>query len=252
MKMLHEIRLLFKRKMLETLREPVWLISGLSTPILYLALFTPLLKGLNSPAFGSSNVLEMFVPGVLVLMAIGAGMGAGWVVIWELQSGVIERLRVTPTHRFSLLMGTVLRDIVMFIVPAVLVIFIASLFGFHVHLLGLFILLILLSLLTAVISATSSSLGLILKNIGSLAAIITGLQLPLTLLAGILLPLSIGPLWLRVIAHFNPLYYAVEASRDLAVGTIFNLHVGLGFLVMVLLTIIVLWWSTRVYRKVVS
>ncbi|HEY4392149.1 MAG TPA: hypothetical protein VGN02_12460 [Paenibacillus sp.] len=57
---------------------------------------------------------------------------------------------------------------------------------------------VLLSLLTAIISATSSSLGLILQNVGSLAAVVANLQLPITLLAGILLPLSIGPKWLRV------------------------------------------------------
>lgn len=252
MKILREIRLLFIRKMLETLREPVWIISGLSTPLLYLALFTPLLKGLNSPMFGSGKALDVFVPGVLALMAFGAGMGAGWVVIWELQSGVIERFRVTPASRFSLLMGTVLKDIVMFIIPALLVVFVASLFGFHVHFEGLGVLIILLSLLTAVLSATSGSLGLILKNIGSLAAVVTGLQLPITLLAGILLPLSIGPGWIRVLAHFNPMYYVVEASRVLAAGTINSSSVLQAFLVMIPLTLLVLWWSTGVYRKAVS
>jgi ABC-2 type transport system permease protein len=252
MKTLHEIRLLFSRKMLETLRAPIWVISGLTTPLLYLALFAPLLKGMNSPMFGSSRVLDIFVPGILALMAFGAGMGAGWIVIWELQSGVIERFRVTPVSRFSLLMGTVLKDVVMFTVPAILVIIVSSLFGFHTHFAGLVVLFILLCMLTAIISAVSGSLGLILKEIGSLAAVVTGLQFPLTLLAGVLLPLSIGPGWLRFIAHFNPMYYVVEASRILAVGTINDSKVWQAFIVMLPLTVIVLWWSTRVYRKAVS
>jgi hypothetical protein len=58
-------------------------------------------------------------------------MGAGWVVIWEMDSGVIERLRVTPASRLALLLGTVLRDVVMFAVPAVIMIAIAIPFGFH-------------------------------------------------------------------------------------------------------------------------
>lgn len=252
MKILHEIRLLFWRKMLETIREPAWVIAGLSTPLLYLALFTPLLKGLGSPLFSSGRALDVFVPGILALMAFGAGMGAGWVVIWELQSGVIERLRVTPASRFSLLMGAVLRDIVMLIVPSLLVIIVASWFGFHLHWGGLAVLLVLLSLLTAVVSAASGSLGLIMKEIGSLAAVVTSLQLPITLLAGVLLPLSMGPGWLKDIAHFNPMYYVVEAARMLAAGTINSSTVGQAFLVMIPLTFIVLWWSTRVYRKAVA
>ena len=38
--------LFFRRKLLETLRQPVWIITGLTTPVLYLALFAPLLRSL--------------------------------------------------------------------------------------------------------------------------------------------------------------------------------------------------------------
>ena len=90
---------------------------------------------------------------------------------------------------------------------------------------------VLLALLTAACSATSSALGIKLKQIGSLAAVVTGVQLPLTLLSGILLPLSLGPAWLRVLGHLNPMYYTVQAARDLAAGTITTTAVGIGFLV---------------------
>lgn len=252
MKTIIEISLLFKRKMLELLRQPVWLFSGLMTPLLYIALFSPLLKGLSNPPLGTGAVLDSFVPGVLTLLAFGSGMGSGWVMIGELQSGVIERLRVSPASRFSLLIGAVLRDVVGFIATSLLVIIISALFGFRVHIPGLILLLVLLSLLTAIISAWSGSLGLILKNIGSLAAVVTGLQLPLTLLSGILLPISLGPKWLQVIAHFNPLYYTVEASRVLADGKIHNSETLLAFAVILPLTAVVLWWSTRVYQKAVA
>ncbi|HVM70529.1 MAG TPA: ABC transporter permease [Anaerolineales bacterium] len=251
MKTLNEIRLLFWRKVLETLRQPIWIITGLTTPLLYLALFAPLLNGMKA-MLGNGNVLNLFVPGILVLMAFGSGMGSGWIVIWELQTGVIERLRVTPASRFSLLMGSVLKDAAMFIPPAVLVILLAAVFGFELHWAGLAVLLVLLFLLTAVVSAISTSLGLILKQIGSLAAVVTGFQLPLTLLAGVLLPLSIGPQWLQIIAHFNPMYYVVEAARALAGGSLANTQVLLAFLVMLPLSVIVFAWSTGVYRKAVA
>jgi len=242
--------LFFRRKLLETLRQPVWIISGLSAPLLYLALFEPLLKSLAGGAgFPPGQVLEVFVPGILTLMAFGAGMGAGWVVIWEMDSGVIERLRVTPASRLALLLGTVLRDIVMFAVPAVVVIVIAIPFGFQARWGGLALLLLLLAALTAACSASSSALGIGLKQIGSLAAVVTGLQLPLTLLSGILLPLSLGPGWLRVLGHLNPMYYAVEAARDLAAGTITTAAVGIGFLVTGTAAALALWWGTRSYRQ---
>jgi ABC-2 type transport system permease protein len=72
------------------------------------------------------------------------------------------------------------------------------------------------------------------------------------LLSGVLLPLALAPEWMRVIAHANPMYYVVEASRKLAAGDIVNGTVGLAFLVMVPLTFLVVWWSTGIFRKAVS
>jgi len=245
--------LFFRRKLLETLRQPVWLVTGLTTPLLYLALFAPLLRSLaGGPAFPPGQVLDVFVPGILVLIAFGAGMGAGWPVIWELDSGVIERLRVTPASRFALLLGTTARDVAMFAVPGVVVMAIAAIFGFHAHWGGLVVLLVLLALLTAACSATSSALGLNLKQIGSLAAVVTGVQLPLTLLSGILLPLSLGPEWLQVLAHLNPMYYAVQASRSLAAGAVLTGTVGLGFLVTGAAAALALWWGTRSYQRAMT
>lgn len=245
--------LLFRRKLLEFLRQPTWVFVGLATPLLYLALFTPLLQPLaGSPAFPTGDVLDVFVPGILVLMAFGAGMGAGWIVIWEIETGVIERLSVTPVSRLALLLGTVLRDVVTFVLPALLVIVIAVPFGFHAHWAGIAVLLVLLSLVTATVSAWSGSLGILLRQIGSLAAVVTGLQLPLTLLSGILLPLSIAPTWLVVVAHVDPLYYAVVASRDLAAGTLGSAAVVQGFAILGAITLLMLWWATRVYRRALA
>ncbi|MDR1070373.1 MAG: ABC transporter permease [Gracilibacteraceae bacterium] len=252
MRVFTEIGLFFNRRLKDTLRQPVWILSGLMTPLLYILLFAPLLKNIGYPPKTTAEVLNSFVPGILTLLAFGAGMGSGWTVISELASGVIERLRVTPASRFSILMGAVLCDVVSFVVPAVPVVAISALFGFRVDIGGLATLLTLCCLLTAVTSAWSGALGLILKQIGSLAAVVTGLQLPLTLLSGVLLPISLGPKWLIVVAHVNPMYYTAEASRVLAAGGVRSAETGLAFLVMIPLTAITLWWATGVYRKAVA
>ena len=148
--------------------------------------------------------------------------------------------------------SVVLSDIAAFLVPAALVIGISACFGFEVHIGGLLVLVLLLCLLTAIVSAWSLSLGLILKQVSSLAAVVTGLQLPLTLLSGVLLPLSMGPQWLQNIAYINPMYYTVEASRVLATGIINSSETLTAFIVMIPLTVVVLAWATRVYQKAVA
>ncbi|MBE0068762.1 hypothetical protein F3K46_06850 [Thermoanaerobacterium thermosaccharolyticum] len=62
----------------------------------------------------------------------------------------------------------------------------------------------------------------------------------MTLLTGVMLPLSIGSKWPQIIAHFNPMYYAVKTARVLASRTIDNSKVLQAFIVMPPLTLLVM------------
>ncbi len=238
MKTARDIGLLFQRYATQLLRNPVWLIVGFSTPILYLALFTPLLKNLaGAGGLPSGNVLDLFLPGILSL---------------ELKAGVIERFRVTPASRFAILTGPILASMVMMFVFDAVVVAVGAGFGFSVHWAGLAVLAVLLGLLMIIMAAFSIATALVTKEISGFAAIVNGINLPILLLAGVLLPISLGPAWMRVIAHFNPLYYLVQASRVLASGTLADPAVWQAFAVLVPLCALVLTWATRVFRHAVA
>ncbi len=253
MKSLRDIALLFKRNFIQSFRNPTWLIVGLSTPLLYLALYTPLLQKLaGGPGFPTSNVLDVFLPGMLAFLAFGNGSSEGYQTIFDLRDGLIERFRVTPVSRYALLISPILSDIAWLFIFVAILIAVAVPFGFNAHIAGLLVSFVLLALLVIITGAFSIAIALINKDISSFSAIITGINLPILLLSGVLLPLSLAPTWMQVIAHFNPLYYVVEADRVLANGDIINATVELAFLVTVVLAIGTLWWATRVYRKAVA
>ncbi len=253
MKTVLDTGLLFQRYTRQMLRNPVWLFVGFSTPILYLVLFTPLLKDLPGTAnVPSGGVLELFLPGILALLAFSSGASTGFGTIFELQSGLIERLRVTPASRFAILIGPILSGLMMMTVFDAVVVAVGFGFGFTVHWVGLLILTVLLWILAMLMAAFSTATALVTKDISSFAAIINGINLPILLLAGVLLPISLGPVWLRTLAHFNPLYYLVVAARALAVGHISDPSVWQAFAVLVPLCGLVLAWATRVFRRAVS
>ncbi len=253
MKTARDIGLLFQRYATQLLRNPVWLIVGFSTPILYLALFTPLLKNLaGAGGLPSGNVLDLFLPGILSLLAFASGTGPGFSTIFELKAGVIERFRVTPASRFAILTGPILASMVMMFVFDAVVVAVGAGFGFSVHWAGLAVLAVLLGLLMIIMAAFSIATALVTKEISGFAAIVNGINLPILLLAGVLLPISLGPAWMRVIAHFNPLYYLVQASRVLASGTLADPAVWQAFAVLVPLCALVLTWATRVFRHAVA
>ena len=250
MKTTRDIGLLFQRQLTQLLRNPVWLMVGFSTPILYLALFTPLLRSVAH--LPGHAVLDLFLPGILALLAFASGVSSGFNTIFELKGGVIERLRVTPASRFAILTGPILASMLMMFVFDAIVVAVGAGFGFSLHWSGLAVLAVLLGLLMIITAAFSIATALITKEISGFAAIVNGINLPVLLLAGVLLPISLGPGWMRVLAHFNPLYYLVVSARVLAGGTLTGAAVWQAFAVLVPLCAVILAWATRVFRKAVA
>jgi len=251
MKTSRDIGLLFQRYIRQMLRNPVWLFVGFSTPVIYLALFTPLLKAVIG-GVSTGSVLQLFLPGILALLAYASGSTAGYQTIIEMEQGLIERLRVTPASRFAILFGPILSTLVMMTIFDSVVVAVGCAFGFTMHWTGMLVLAVLLWTLAALTAAFSTATALKTKDMGSFASIINGMNLPLLLLAGVLLPISVGPLWIRVLAHFNPLYYLTAAARALSVGHFSNAAVWQAFAVIVPLCALVLAWATRVFRTAVS
>jgi len=253
MQILKEVLLLTKRSIEACLRNPVFLFMGVATPIIYLALFTPLLNTLIlNGGLHTDNVMSLFIPGMLPIIAFSTGIFTGFGMIDEIRSGVIERFRVTPARRFSILSGPVLFDTLTVFFQSLFFIIIALPFGFRANFLGLIILFLLLALLSCTTSSFGNALALIVKNEDRYAPIVHGINLPVLLLSGTLLPMSLAPRWLNILAHFNPVYYVVEASRLLAKGEIFSMNVLYAFLVLICFTLISMVWATNIFKKVVT
>jgi ABC-2 type transport system permease protein len=53
-------------------------------------------------------------------------------------------------------------------------------------------------------------------------------------------------------AHFNPLYYAVQAARVLASGTLSGSAVWQAFAVLVPLCALMVSWATRIVRRAIA
>jgi ABC-2 type transport system permease protein len=253
MKTLTDIGLLFRRKMRETLRNPIYILTSLLTPIIYLALFSPLLKKLvGVPGLTANDVLNVFIPGLLAIIAFLGGLFVGYNMIDEVRNGVVERFRVTPTSRFALLAGRVLRDMVNMLVIITVFAVIAIPFGFHPDAVGFLVFVPLLCLLLITTSSFGNALGLLLRDEDRLSPIVQGVNLPILLLSGMLLPMELAPTWLQVIAHFNPVYYIVEAGRVLVAGHLADVKVTEAYVFMVPLTILTVVWATRAFQKAVS
>ena len=253
MKLLRDTWLMWQRYMGIFLRNPTWVFIGLAQPVLYLLLFAPLLKGIaNAPGFPPGGAYNVFVPGLLIQLGLFGASGVGFGLIAELRAGVIERFRVTPVSRFALLLGRALRDIFVLVVQATVLMLLAIPFGLHATVAGILVMLALVALIGLGMSSIAYAAALALKSEDSYAPLIFTVSLPLLLLSGVLLPLTLAPRWLQTIANLNPLSYAVKAARDMFNGHAGDPDVFKGLAIMLALAIVGVFIGARAFKRTVA
>ncbi len=247
MKFLRDTWLVYSRQMLLQVRNPVWVAVGIIQPLFYLLLFAPLLK----PALQTSSDAEtyrVFVPGMLVMLAMFMGF-SGFGLIAELRAGIIERSRVTPVSRVALLLGRCLRDVTTLLFQAIIVTVLAIPFGLRVELIDLLLAFLLVALMAMFMSSIGYALGLKLRSEDALAPLLNMFVVPIMLLAGILLPLTYAPNWLKRVADFNPFNWGVEGARALFAGDTGNPFVWKALLILGPLTLLAVTVSSRAFAK---
>jgi len=250
MPVVRETWLVFRRAMRLSLRNPVWVVLGLIQPILYLALFGPLLKPVVAArGFPPGDAWQVFVPGLLVQLGIFGAAFVGFGLVAEYRAGVIERSRVTPASRAALLLGRVMRDVVVLLVQAVVLTVCSAAFGLRAPVGGVVIGIAVVALLGAAFSSLSYAAALTLKSEDALAPLLNGLAIPVLLLSGILLPMSLAPTWLRRVSDLNPLKWVVDGLRATFRGDIVGAATGWGLFATIGLVIVGVAIGTRTFRR---
>jgi ABC-2 type transport system permease protein len=248
MKLARDTWLIFQRQFQLLWRQPVWIFVGVFQPVMYLLLFAPLLRpALNVQT--DAEAYRIFVPGLLVLLAIFGGLFQGFGLIAELRAGVIERSRVTPVSRVAMLLGRSLRDVTSLILQAVIITVLALFFGLRVYIGDLLLAYLLLGLIALMTSAVSYAIALKVKSEDALAPLMNTVAQPVLLLSGILLPLAFAPAWLKRIADWNPFSWAVDGTRALFNGDIGNGVVWQALLIMAVLTVLAVMWAAREFAR---
>ncbi|MFF5206110.1 ABC transporter permease [Streptosporangium sp. NPDC000396] len=237
---LREIWLVFRHNARISLRQRFGIAFGVIQPLLYLVLFGPL--------FATIGTWETLVPGLLVQVGLlSAGM-AGFGIVFDARSGVLERLRVTPARRVSLLLGRVLSNSLTLLIQSVMLILVGYAFGLRAAVPGVLAGLVLMMLLGVSLAALSNAIALTMNSDLFAPMVSTGI-VPLVLLSGAFLPMSMAPVWLDALSRVTPFRYVLEAIRDLFNGHYATWTVAAGVAVTLVLSVACVTVGTRVFNR---
>jgi ABC-2 type transport system permease protein len=245
--------LITMNELLVTMRNPFWIFRGLFQPVIYLLLFGPLLNGVaGTRGFPATNAIQFFAPGLLIMNALFSAGFEGFTLQDKVDSGFLERLRVTPISRLSLALGFILQSSITLLIQSIALIICALFFGLKVDLAGMVALVFLILLIGVTMASVSFCLALITREGGVLAGITNTFILPLLILSGVMLPISFGPPIIQAIARLDPMLYAVNGARALINGNLMDPSIPVAFAVFVVLSLIALALFIRTMREAVA
>ena len=189
-------------------------------PLLWLFIFGTALQGNRVLSGGHEDYRAYLAPGVMAQAALFIAIFFGLAVIWERDVGQLQRLLATPIPRLGIVLGKATGACIRALTQAVVLLAVLAVARIAIRWNPLDILgaLVLLLLATGGFACLSMILASLVRTrerfMGSGQLVV----MPLFFASSALYPLAIMPVWLRVVAHANPLSYEVHGMRDLLLG----------------------------------
>jgi oleandomycin transport system permease protein len=208
-----------RRSLVKTLRNPGLLGDAVLLPIIFLVLFVYLFGG--AVAGSPHQYLQYIFPGVMVMTMIISGMMATGVILnIDIKKGIFDRFRSLPIARSAPLIGSVLGDLIRYVLALVTLFLVAYILGFRIH----------TNPLSALAAGTLSVTfgfclswayvlaGVVIRDTAAVQSVIVLTMFPLAFGTNMVAPTRTMPGWLQAFVKANPVTHVVDAVRGLLLG----------------------------------
>lgn len=201
-------------------REPTELLTRSLQPLLWLLVFGQVFARARVIESGSIGYLAFLAPGILAQSVLFTAIFYGIGVIWDRDSGILQKQLVSPAWRPALVLGRAGTAGVRGLAQAAVVIVVAVLLGIRLRAspLGYLSVGCFVVLSAGVFSTLSLAIACLVKTRERFMGIGQVLTMPLFFASNAVYPIAMMPHWLQQIARLNPLTYLVDALRTLLVG----------------------------------
>jgi ABC-2 type transport system permease protein len=179
-------------------------------PLLYLFVLG---SGLGAATrFGTHGYMPFIFPGVVTLCLLTTAVFSGIGIVMDRQIGFMKAILVTPVSRVGVAFGKICSGALQALVVGLVILLFSPLahVSFSPGSLALFSCVMVLSAIT--FSAIGVAIATQLSTF-AFPVVAQGLLMPLFFLSGAMYPLGQAPEWLQILAHLDPVAYAVDLLR---------------------------------------
>ncbi len=202
-------------------RVPANPISIVLYPLIQLFVFSQLFKDIvQLPGFGGGqSYLAYLVPGQIAFTVFFATAWSGTNLLVDYRNGYLDKLRVTPISRYSILAGELVPLFFEAMIMGGAILALSVVLGAQVEtgLAGAFVILVLGGAFGVAWAGTSFVPALLTKS-EQATGTLSILFFPIAFMSTAFVPPALMPEWLRVVNDWNPITFVIEAMRPLMVS----------------------------------
>jgi len=235
-----------KRDIIRSFRQRSQLYGSIMRPVIWLFLLgTGLRSSFSAPA--GFTYTQYIFPGMIVMNILFASIMSGTTIIWDREFGFLKEIMVAPMSRISIVFGKTLSGSIIATIQGVIVLAFFPLVGLHLSVIQ--VILIIPGMFIIALSITS--LGIMIASrmtsFEGFGTINNFLVMPLFFLSGAMYPTDSVPSWLKPMIYINPVSYAVNLLRGIALKINTNYLIDIG--VIVIFAFIILSITTFIFVK---
>lgn len=229
-----DVWITLKRWLQKAVRNSAVVFEALLSPFIFLILFTQVFGNLASgpiqDLFGAdANYIIFLTPAIVIVTAMTVAIQSGTGLIEDMESGMFDKILVSPTHRGAIFLGKALADVLRVIIQSAMILVLGYILlwiesggsvGTYIQtglggVLGIFAIVIVYSLW---FMAFSIIIALVTQDITSASIWMYMVHYPLLFASSAFVPISLLPTWMQIVATVNPVTYGVDALRALTLG----------------------------------
>ncbi len=240
------------REFKKFLREKSRLFSSLARPLIWLFLVGGGLSRIV-PTGGNITYLQFFFPGIIGMTILFTSIFSAISIIWDKEFGYMKEILVAPVSRTSIVVGKAVSGSIVSTIQATIVLMLFPLVGLKLSLLSV----LLIILLSFAISFSIASIGILIatfyESFESFSIIMNFIVMPMFFLSGAMYPLRKLPEIFKLIAHFNPLTYGIDALKNVIIkeagemGADFSL--SLDLVIIFLVSLVFIFLGTKAFNR---
>lgn len=222
------------------------IVTGLMQPLLYLFVLG---AGIGaSSVLGGGEYRRYIFPGTMALTLFMSATFGAITIVFDRQIGFFKAVLVAPVPRTAIALGKIAAGALQAFAQGLVLLPFAPLAGVHLGPLEVVEMLGGMLLASVTFSAVGVAVAVRFNSVTVFPIVSNVIILPLFFMSGAMYPLAMTPRWMQLLAHADPVAYAVDLMRGALLDKFF-FPVPMSLGVLAAFIAVLAWAATRAFQK---